>query len=68
MVEFPYPGNSKESHAFKAEKRAALRSARKALYKCCDGLIYCPAFQQINTALRLIDEARDLCSVKKWGK
>ena len=57
--------------AFKAQKRADMRRLIKALAKYRTGCAYTPRESDsvvVDLIARLLDEAKDALSVKKWGR
>jgi hypothetical protein len=63
-----FPKRCGTAHQFRARKRRELRAAQEALDVARRGCAYTPTQGRLQQALTLIQEALDLCSVKRWGR
>lgn len=68
MAEREIPARLGTHHEFRMRKRSELREARKVLETARAGCAFTPTEGRIVEALRLVNEAIDLCSVKNWGR
>lgn len=53
---------------FKAAKRKQMRNVMAEFDKLWNACAYTPAMGKLLAARQLLEEAKDLLSVKKWGK
>ena len=53
---------------WKSQKRKELKEVIKTLDTFTLGCAYVPAYDEINQVGKLLKEAKDKLSVKKWGK
>ena len=69
MGKVTYPKHAYKSvRAFKAEKRADMRAALRAIDQLRMGCFYVPGGHQIIEAMRLLEQARYQMRADKWGR